>query len=389
MNKPLVSIIIPVYNVEEYLRECLDSVHNQTYKNLEIICIDDGSTDGSADILNEYQKKDNRIKLLSQSNAGQAAARNAGLQIATGKWVGGLDADDYLELDAIEKVIRHACQPVDVIQFSSRYFDATGKSKEPRINIQESGLIPITESHIIKCHPAFWDKLWKKELIDKCNIRFPVGLHFEDLAFTRCVLSMASAMYCIPDKLYVYRYRPGSTMERHRKRKGGRKILDYIQVADFCLNFWAQNKTREKFGYVLPSYLEMEIVRNIKDCISWWSANEFLHEAWLGIRQLIDKYNLGSRLVDFPDLALYYHIPSYALNRLQKNAEYKDTSGKFTIFLLSNYHRIAKNYRLAQIKSIFAWGKRRTQYIEKKKKLKELLRKARAARRESWNQLFK
>ncbi len=99
---PKVSIIIPVYNVEKYLKECLNSVVNQTLKEIEIICVDDGSTDNSLSILEEYAKKDNRINLLKQENSGAGAARNKGLDSARGEYIYFLDSDDFLELNAIE-----------------------------------------------------------------------------------------------------------------------------------------------------------------------------------------------------------------------------------------------------------------------------------------------
>lgn len=103
-----VSVIIPVYNVEAYLRQCLDSVVNQTLREIEIICVDDGSTDKSAAILKEYAAKDGRIKVLTQSNTGAGAARNAGIARATGEWITFCDADDWIEPDAIEKMVAAA-----------------------------------------------------------------------------------------------------------------------------------------------------------------------------------------------------------------------------------------------------------------------------------------
>ena len=103
--QPKVSVIIPVYNVEKYLRQCLDSVVNQTLKDIEIICIDDGSTDNSLNILKEYAQKDNRIKIISKKNGGLSSARNAGLKFATGEFVGFVDSDDYIERETYENAV--------------------------------------------------------------------------------------------------------------------------------------------------------------------------------------------------------------------------------------------------------------------------------------------
>ena len=103
-NNPKVSVIIPVYNTEKYLRECLDSVVNQTLRDIEIICVDDGSTDNSLAILREYETKDSRIKVLTQENINAGAARNKGLSEATGEFLSFLDSDDFFEPDAIERM---------------------------------------------------------------------------------------------------------------------------------------------------------------------------------------------------------------------------------------------------------------------------------------------
>jgi glycosyltransferase involved in cell wall biosynthesis len=103
---PKVSIVIPVYNVEKYLRQCLDSVVNQTLKDIEIICVNDGSTDNSLQILEEYANKDDRIKIINKDNGGLSSARNAGLEIATGVYIGFVDSDDYIEIETYNEAYK-------------------------------------------------------------------------------------------------------------------------------------------------------------------------------------------------------------------------------------------------------------------------------------------
>lgn len=119
---PLISVIVPVYNTEKYLRKCLDSICGQTYRSLEILCVNDGSTDGSAAILEEYAAKDNRIKVIIQANGGLSAARNTGLEHATGEWIMGVDSDDYIDCDTIEKVLNEDSLKADVIVFGYQSF---------------------------------------------------------------------------------------------------------------------------------------------------------------------------------------------------------------------------------------------------------------------------
>ena len=120
MNHPKVSVILPVYNVEKYLKQCMDSIVNQTLKDIEIICVDDGSTDASLSILKEYEKEDDRVKVICQQNAGAGAARNNGLSIATGEYLSFLDSDDFFSLDMLEKSYAEAKkEDADLIVFRS------------------------------------------------------------------------------------------------------------------------------------------------------------------------------------------------------------------------------------------------------------------------------
>ena len=126
MNKELISVIVPVYNAAPWLRRCLDSICCQSYSNLEILCINDGSTDNSAVILDEYAAKDNRIRVITQQNAGLSAARNAGLENATGEWVTGVDADDYITPDVYEKAVACIAASVDMVAFGVQMVDDEG-----------------------------------------------------------------------------------------------------------------------------------------------------------------------------------------------------------------------------------------------------------------------
>lgn len=138
-QSPKVSVIIPVYNAEKYLRECLDSVVNQTLKEIEIICVDDGSTDGSLTILREYRKKDKRVKVLTQANEGVSAARNRGLLSACGEFVAFLDSDDYIEISAYEISYKEAKKKMQIFWFL-----------EARVFRRSSGRI-ATYQHEIRC----------------------------------------------------------------------------------------------------------------------------------------------------------------------------------------------------------------------------------------------
>lgn len=170
MKKTLISVIIPVYNVEEYLGQCLDSIINQTYKNLEIIIVDDWSTDNSWKIRDEYAKNDKRIKLIHQKNTGLSAARNAWLKIATWKYIWYIDSDDYVELDMYEKLYNIIeCSNSD-LAICNWYI---GKEDGSRIkNTKFPGKKIITPNETLEYFynsMYVWNKLYKKDIIKGLN----------------------------------------------------------------------------------------------------------------------------------------------------------------------------------------------------------------------------
>ena len=208
----LISVIIPVYNVEAYLDECMESVCGQTYRNLEIILIDDGSTDGSSDICDKWARKDLRVKVIHQKNAGLSSARNVGLGSATGDFIAFLDSDDYLERDAYDKVVR-ALQKhgTDIVVFDYMCVNDKGERLsddriiESRIIDQKEALLELYKGFLGDYVPfkVYSKKLWN-------SIRFPIGKAFEDIGTMYKVFLQADSICCISDKLYYYRRRSGS-----------------------------------------------------------------------------------------------------------------------------------------------------------------------------------
>jgi glycosyltransferase involved in cell wall biosynthesis len=157
--RPKVSVIMPVYNVENYLRQCLDSVINQTLRDIEIICIDDQSTDGSLGILKDYAAIDPRIRIITQKNAGAGAARNTGLKVAKGEYLSFLDSDDFFELDMLEKAY-HACSTnnLDFVVFRSDKFDNDSKTYIPLYYSIRKDLLPDKKSLTIEIFPRIYSR---------------------------------------------------------------------------------------------------------------------------------------------------------------------------------------------------------------------------------------
>ncbi len=210
----LVSVIVPVYNVKPYLNEALDSVINQTYKNLEIILIDDGSTDGSGEICDEYAARDNRIIVIHQTNQGLSAARNVGLDIMQGSIVSFLDPDDAFCPNIIETMLKamHK-EEVDVVvckyykQYTEHKLDTKGREEPcitPGIYNRNTILQYIVDG---KLNISVWNKLYKVSLW-KTN-RFPVGREYEDI-ISLPLFYRVNKTLILSDKLYLHRKRQGS-----------------------------------------------------------------------------------------------------------------------------------------------------------------------------------
>lgn len=211
MNKPNVSIIIPVYNVETYLRECLDSVIKQTLKNIEIICVNDGSTDKSLQILEEYAQKDKRIEIISKTNSGYGHSMNIGLNNAKGEYIGIIESDDYAELNMFEELYNTAKKnELDLARCHFYVYNSknnTNKKMESPNVPTNTVFAPIDEPFTFYQQPSIWAAIYKKELIINNNIRFleTPGASYQDASFAFKTYSMAKRFMMLNDALIHYR----------------------------------------------------------------------------------------------------------------------------------------------------------------------------------------
>lgn len=211
---PLISIIVPVYNVQDYVGKCLDSICGQSYRNLEIIVIDDGSTDNSPAICDSFAGKDSRIKVLHCKNGGQSAARNRGLDIAEGEFIGFVDSDDWIEADMYECLYTTLFQHKADISICS-FFREEHQQSIPQYN---SGKIHVWKSfdaiHEViedkRINNFMWALLCTRNIFE--NIRFPEGRIFEDIAISPLLYIKAKKIVYIERPLYHYRIRLISTV---------------------------------------------------------------------------------------------------------------------------------------------------------------------------------
>lgn len=211
---PQLSVIIPVYNVETYLRPCLDSVLGQSLQDMEIICVDDGSTDHSPDILAEYAARDARLSIITQENRGLSGARNAGLAVAKAPYITFVDSDDSLDSPAAyEKALAHMADPgVDLVAFGVRIIgDASAQRRYRKYFAPHfTGRTELTDHVLLHTNVCVWNKIFRRSIIECFAIRFPEGAWYEDEFFFHAYASMARCAYFLPDTWYRYTRRPDS-----------------------------------------------------------------------------------------------------------------------------------------------------------------------------------
>lgn len=243
-NEGSVSIIVPVYNVEKHLRKCLDSIVNQTYKNIEIICVDDGSQDNSIDILREYKAKDNRVKVIRQENKGVSVARNIGLENISGKYLMFVDSDDWIEPNTIEELYNLAEKENSDIIISGLIFE----------NIQENTKIykiPGSSNWLSKDNllGSIPNKFHKVEIIKKNNIQFEPNIKMsEDFLFNIEVLSKCKNINVHFTAYYHYILHGLNTVYDLQNRK------DIFIVLRKIYEILADDKNRKEIEYIIKVY---------------------------------------------------------------------------------------------------------------------------------------
>lgn len=208
----MISVIVPVYNVELYLRQCLESLLAQTYSDYEVICVNDGSTDGSRDILSEYEEKYPKIKVIDRENGGLSAARNTGLESETGDYVVFVDSDDWVEPTMLARLAEES-NGEDMICFACR---RTDNNTYDTLFPEQSDGWNYYNRHALEHHEVpfvcVWQRCYRREFLEENNLRFRDGILHEDNEFTPRACLKSKRVKVIPNVLYNYRIRSGSIM---------------------------------------------------------------------------------------------------------------------------------------------------------------------------------
>lgn len=215
MENPLVSVIVPIYNVESYLNRCVDSLVNQTYHNLEIILVDDGSPDNCSQMCDDWTKKDSRIKVIHKENGGLSDARNAGMDLATGDVISFIDSDDWIDLKAFESILNSMKKDgSDIVSCGVKWVNEDGKLlrtdsvKEHELLNPHDAMRELLHDGKLKQH--VWNKLYRRNMME--NIPFEKGKYHEDVFWSYQVIGKAKSVSVIPDSYYNYVQRADSIM---------------------------------------------------------------------------------------------------------------------------------------------------------------------------------
>ena len=274
MNGAKISIIIPMYNVEDYLAKCLESCIRQTLFDIEIICVDDGSTDSSGKIADTFAQKDRRITVIHRKNGGLPAARNTGLDAATGQWIMFLDSDDYLSENACERVwVESNGNYLEIMAFSSMIFPEYPTAPlwyKKTLTVQpyySRKFDPKTLFYRTGGKPFVWRQAYSHEFLKRTGMRFDEDMRYgEDIVFQFEAFPQANFFSFIPDKLYHYRWtRPGSLMEATYKDAGYRVDRHFL-AAETITRFWKEKGWISKypidFMHWFTDFILYDLVKN-------------------------------------------------------------------------------------------------------------------------------
>lgn len=282
------TIIIPVFNVKKYLSECIDSVLNQKYRHLEIILVDDGSTDESGEVCDLYKKMDSRIKVIHQNNEGPSKSRNSGLNIATGKYVMFLDSDDYLAnnnviLDFCNIFEKYNCDIIYGVYkgFIDEHYKSCTYEIYPKIlNIDNTQIKNLNTEEIIQLlfdkknyYSSPTIKIYRRDFIENNGLRFKLDIYHEDEEWTPKILLNSEKIYLYSKEFYMRRYREDSIMTTTNDEKLFKRIVDMIKIANDMIMYTESNCKSKELSKTFKAYYKaiitsyMDLCNKINDAV--------------------------------------------------------------------------------------------------------------------------
>lgn len=290
------SVIIPIYNVEKYIPQCLDSILNQAFKDFEIICVNDGSSDNSLSVLQSYKAKDDRIIIIDKKNEGSGIARNAGLSIAKGDYIYFIDGDDWVEENVFDKIIAKADElNTDILIFGGlSYYEGKGKKggysadKLPKKYLNKVFSAKDIKKDIFKFPSTAWTKLYKRDFLIKNNIKFQdIKVGQDQLPFFHSMIK-AERIALLPENIYCYRKnRKGSAMTV-KKKKNFSPIYVFYGIEEML-----------KSEKLLDEYKSVFVGKYFSKATSWLGKfqDDLKHEYYIEYAKLLEhvkqEYSFG------------------------------------------------------------------------------------------------
>lgn len=280
---PLISVIVPIYNVEQYLEKCIKSLVNQTYNNIEIILVDDGSTDTSGKTCDLWKEKDSRIIVIHKRNGGLSDARNAGIKAASGQWFMFVDSDDYVLETFCEhamQLVEESCSDIGVFNYQFYWEDKVERSDENVVGLKEN---KEAMYHLLSGNTKnyAWNKIYKGELFE--DVRYPVGKVWEDIGTTYKLFSLAKKVNFSQEVLYCYRQRSQS--------------ISYAPPANALFDIYEQYKEQYEFCRVYyPDYMDIVWDNMIGYALICCIKNHSMVRDWKNYQDLKDCLRLNHKI---------------------------------------------------------------------------------------------
>jgi glycosyltransferase involved in cell wall biosynthesis len=318
----MITIIVPVYNVEQYVSNCIESIIGQTYKELEIILVDDGSTDSSGHICDRYAQKDARIKVIHKQNGGLSDARNVGLDVATGEYIGFVDGDDFVSSTMYEKLLGIiTSQEADLVICD--YEEVRKNGYNPENQIEDDGHIQIVEGNDVfdlvtsleTKNIVAWNKLYKKEIFS--DLRYESGRLHEDQWIIPYVVEKCSRIAYTDAKLYYYVFRDDAISKVKVSSKRMFDLLDALRntclffkekglfsqqklearhICNYIINYYSMAESTFDNSYEIQLKLHSYFIKVMNECNNVFSWRQFVYKMFqinprlgLGIKEIKDK----------------------------------------------------------------------------------------------------
>lgn len=309
-----ISIIIPIFNTEMYLEDCLNSVMGQTLEDIEVLLVNDGSTDGSLEIMEQFKAKyPDNIRIFSKENGGQATARNYAIPLCTGEYIGFVDSDDYIEPKMYETMYNKAKETeADYVECDYINVKVNEKGERERIADYGSRVRSYTSKEDMFIDPmlAPWNKIYKRELLQDSSVRFPEGLIYEDTAFCLKAISLINKFAFVPDKFVVHYYRGSSTMSVNKSKRVG-NIFDVLKdVIDYYKLVGLFDKYRDELEYEIVKILLCSSMRRISEVPDRAMRRNFCNITWKMVNEYFPNYRNNKYICNKGKINTYMKVIS-------------------------------------------------------------------------------